>query len=502
MRSYHIEPAKTTDQAVQLPVWTITKRSLANTSELRSSKIDSSPKRGRYESLKMDSLPADVSRPSASNSGANLVESTRSFHCALRPIIILAQCFAVFPVSGVRSPDATHLKFTWRSFKILYCCLSTLGSIVLMFFSVYRLATTTISSNKTSNLVFSLTAGITTLLFLKLARQWPSFAVSWENMERELATRHNPRRSSGINLATKFKILSVVVMVFALVEHTLSILSGYVSAVECASLRGDKDIMATYFALQFPQMFTDSNYTLWKGLIVQFVNFLSTFSWNFMDLFLILVSVALTDQFRQLNQRLYSIRGKHCFNVKAMPEWWWAEARIDFNRLATMTRRVDSQISDIVLLSFSTNLYFICIQLLNSFKPMPNAIQTVYFCFSFGFLLSRTSAVSLYAATVHDESLLPAPILYSVCSASYSTEVRRFLTQVTTDNISLTGMKFFSITRSLILTVSTFVAGTIVTYELVLVQFNAVQAEHQQSESNITKVCETLEITDVKIEDF
>lgn len=33
-------------------------------------------------------------------------------------------------------------------------------------------------------------------------------------------------------------------------------------------------------------------------------------------------------------------------------------------------------------------------------------------------------------------------------------QVSRFLMQVTTDNISLTGMKFFSVTRSLVLTVS------------------------------------------------
>ena len=65
-------------------------------------------------------------------------------------------------------------------------------------------------------------------------------------------------------------------------------------------------------------------------------------------------------------------RRQHCFVVKAMPEWWWAEARMDFNRLSTMMRYVDSHISDIVLLSFSTNLYFICIQLLHSFKYLQN----------------------------------------------------------------------------------------------------------------------------------
>lgn len=126
--------------------------------------------------------------------------------------------------------------------------------------------------------------------------------------------------------------------------------------------------------------------------MVEVLNILSTFSWNFVDLFLILISIALADQFRQLNSRLYAIKGKVkyyilqiivsiiatnllllitlsiCFVIKAMPEWWWAEARNDYNHLATLTRRVDSHISSIVLLSFATDLYFICIQLLFSFK--------------------------------------------------------------------------------------------------------------------------------------
>nr|QHN69203.1 gustatory receptor 5 [Sirex noctilio] len=426
-------------------------------------------------------------------SSGQFVESTDSLHSALKPIILLAQCFAVLPISGANSLDASYLKFSWKSPKVLYCGISFIGAAVLTVCSVLRLAVTGVTSTKTTSLVFFITTCITRVLFLRLARQWPCLELSWERMERELSSKY--RRLSRVSLALKFKIMTVVIMVLALLEHTLSILSGYTSALECATLRGDTDIVSTYFQSQFPQVFARTPYTHWKGALVQCVNILSTFSWNFMDLFLILLSVALTEQFRQLNNRLSSIRGKHCFNVKAMPELWWAEARNDYNRLATLTRRVDSYVSDIVLLSFANNLYFICIQLLNSFKyiPMRDMVQTVYFCFSFGFLLARTAAVSLYAASVHDESLLPAPILYSVSGSSYSMEVVRFLTQVTTDNIGLTGMKFFSITRSLVLTV----AGTIVTYELVLVQFNAVQ-QVDSSSINITNACMSFQLDVLK----
>lgn len=46
-------------------------------------------------------------------------------------------------------------------------------------------------------------------------------------------------------------------------------------------------------------------------------------------------------------------------------------------------------------------------------------------------------------------------------------QAARFLEEITNSTIGLTGMRFFFLTRSLILSV----AGTVVTYELVLVQF-------------------------------
>ncbi|XP_017755956.1 PREDICTED: gustatory receptor for sugar taste 64f-like [Eufriesea mexicana] len=415
-----------------------------------------------------------MSEPAPANSAFN--PETDSLHASMRPIIVLAQCFSLFPVSGVNTPDASYLRFTWRSPKFIYCAISFLASSMMTICNILRLTYCKINSTKMTTFVFNGTNLIASFLFLKLAMQWPSLMLTWEKVEKELSHRH--RKISKTSLSTKFKIVTVVVMTFALIEHSFSILHGYMKAKECAEHRGDTNIIGVYFQLQFPQIFEyTTEYSLWKGILVDVINILSTFSWNFVDLFLILISIALTDQFRQLNSRLYSIRGK------AMPEWWWAEARSDYNHLASLTRQLDTHISIMVLLSFATDLYFICIQLLFSFNPMQDTSEILYFGFSFGFLLTRTTVVSLCAASIHDESLLPAPVLYSVSGSSYSTEVMRFLSQVTTDNICLTGMKFFSVTRSLVLTV----AGTIVTYELVLVQFNANQ---QNDVTNSTAACE------------
>ncbi|CAG9111010.1 unnamed protein product [Plutella xylostella] len=96
---------------------------------------------------------------------------------------------------------------------------------------------------------------------------------------------------------------------------------------------------------------------------------------------------------------------------------------------------------------------------------MPSPVN----CIEVRALISRSVAVSLVAAQVHSASAVPASVLYDVPSPVYCIEVQRFLDQVNGDHVALSGLQFFSVTRGLLLTV----AGTIVTYELVMVQFNA-----------------------------
>lgn len=121
--------------------------------------------------------------------------------------------------------------------------------------------------------------------------------------------------------------------------------------------------------------------------------------------------------------------------------------------------------------------------------------QQLYILFSFAFLVARTSAVSLLAASVNDQSRAMQDVLYCVCSEDYNEEVAavgrqaaaaaarhrvaalthslcsqvyRFLVQVTSEDVALSGCNMFLVTRSLLLTI----AGTILTYEVVLVQLH------------------------------
>lgn len=107
---------------------------------------------------------------------------------------------------------------------------------------------------------------------------------------------------------------------------------------------------------------------------------------------------------------------------------------------------------------------------------MRSIAHGVYFWFSLLYLIGRTLAVSLYSADINSESKRPIQVFRAVPRESWCTEVKRFSEDVTNDTIALTGMKFFYLTRSLVLSV----AGTIVTYELVLIQFHTDEVSEKE----------------------
>ncbi|CAG9782735.1 unnamed protein product [Diatraea saccharalis] len=184
---------------------------------------------------------------------------------------------------------------------------------------------------------------------------------------------------------------------------------------------------------------------------------------------------------RQINKTIVDAEQKYY-----QPSFW-SSLRVDYTRATRLVISFDNAISGIVFLSFATNLFFICLQLFYIFSHgvRGNTIMVsykghdvagifggyeplVYFIFSFAFVLCRFLAVSLKAANIHSASLAIGPSLYNLPSTVYCNEIQRFIEQVHGSTVTLSGLQFFHVTKSLILTV----AGTIVTYELVLLQFN------------------------------
>lgn len=42
------------------------------------------------------------------------------FHEAIAPVLVMAQCFAIMPVVGIKGDTASDLHFSWKAFRTIY----------------------------------------------------------------------------------------------------------------------------------------------------------------------------------------------------------------------------------------------------------------------------------------------------------------------------------------------------------------------------------------------
>uniref|UniRef100_A0A1I8QER6 Gustatory receptor n=1 Tax=Stomoxys calcitrans TaxID=35570 RepID=A0A1I8QER6_STOCA len=379
-----------------------------------------------------------------------------SFHEAIGPVLVIAQCFCLMPVRGIRSHSAKGLNFRWLSFRTAYCLVYMLSTIVDTLLTLNMVRYKKLDVRNIEPLVFHITILFASIGFLRLASKWPKLMRSWQQVEKQLpAFRSWQEREE---LAKRIKTVTFVLITVSLTEHLLSTISAIHFANYCPAT---KDPIESYFLNVVSQIFFIFDYSPWLAWLGKIQNVLMTFGWTYMDVFVLIIGIGLSSMLKRVGHHLESYVGQ------PMPESHWREARRQYMLICDLIEEVDEAVSGITMLSFANNLYFVCIQCLKSINTMPSVAHAIYFYFSLLFLLARTLTVCLYLAEVNDRSRTPLNILKQVPDKAYNLEVERFTLEISSMTVAMTGMQYFDITRKLVLTV----AGTIVTYELVLIQF-------------------------------
>ncbi|XP_045503638.1 gustatory receptor for sugar taste 64e-like [Colias croceus] len=398
-------------------------------------------------------------------------EKLATFQGALKSTIFIGQCFGLNPVIGAGDIDPAKLRFKLFSARCIYSILSIIGQSIMCCISILNvIAWSDTSLPSLIPVVFNSSNCITTILFFRLAIKWPKLCQYIGRIEAV-----NPNIDGAF--ISKCNLSCVIVLTLALVEHILSDLSKIISVVDC---HPNKNKYGAFIMSSFPWIFTFLEYNDFLGVCSQIINIQCTFNWNFSNLFVICVSIYLTSRFDQVNKKILAVKGK------VVPTNFWRNVREEYNRTINMVRRVNDVIGGIIFISYTNNLFFICVQLFYTLsegisaipschpeshdqRPLKGYEQAVYFMYSFSFLVVRSLVVSLVASRVHSASKEPAYALYDIPPAMYCVEVRRFLDQIHSDSVALSGFNYFQIKRGLVLTI----AGTIVTYELVLLQFGS-----------------------------
>lgn len=140
--------------------------------------------------------------------------------------------------------------------------------------------------------------------FVKLAKKWPKLMMHWEKFETTTAIRN---REVHMQMRRLIKSSSVGIPLLSLFEHLLSLANNVNTATMC---KFTNDPMEAYFKQAFPQFYAFFNVNYLNGIFLQILNLFCTFMWNYLDNFIVLISLGLITQFRHFNSYLHSCKGK------------------------------------------------------------------------------------------------------------------------------------------------------------------------------------------------
>ncbi|EDW04705.1 GH13957 [Drosophila grimshawi] len=317
-------------------------------------------------------------------------------------------------------------------------------------------------------LVFYVFVQCSCMLFIDAARHWPTLIRYWTRVE--LIFSKPPYEVLKRSLSQRVRLSALIIIGCSIVDHALYLSSAIISYrrnAELCSKLPNSTIGGVSFdkfiVINYPYAFEVLPYSRIIAVYIMLVAGTSTFIWNYMDLFIIMISKGLSYRFEQISNRIHLLK-----QADQVPESTFIKIREDYVRMCQLLERVDNAFSSIILLSCANNLYFICVQLMNIFNKLRWPINYVYHWYSMLFLGSRTACVFLTAATINDESKSALAVLRRVSGNNWCIEVERLIFQMFTQTVALSGKKFYFLTRRLLFGM----AGTIVTYELVLLQFD------------------------------
>ncbi|KAF7993537.1 hypothetical protein HCN44_010132 [Aphidius gifuensis] len=395
----------------------------------------------------------------------NYSNNAHSFHSAIGPIITIGQYFGIFAMDGVKNPTPEMMTFKMKSWRTIYSCVVSLNILILLYCIVFYLIKASINQNKEvslSSIGFGMFIGFSFLInvtFTCSSQMWINLQKKWNKVEKSLDMFYQ----QSPQLRIKFKIIFAVIEFFELGNHFLGVILRGRSANDFI------DYMKFYGKL-LAEAFLGSNVLLldsyWLGILgiyVLIIPIIAAFIKSFTNVIIIFLAIGLTEMYKAVNEHVSDLINSNCQSID------WSRLKLHYGMLSDLVRETDRVISPLIVLSIGSNIYYICISLLDGLIPQHDGIvNAIYFFGEFVLLVIKTIAVILFAARINDESKKPILFLSKCPVQGPLFEPQWLQLQLLINEVALTAMNFFSITRKFLITVTT----TIISYEVLLLQFH------------------------------
>uniref|UniRef100_A0A1S4K3J8 Gustatory receptor n=2 Tax=Culex quinquefasciatus TaxID=7176 RepID=A0A1S4K3J8_CULQU len=399
------------------------------------------------------------------------------FHTAIAPVLTLSQLFGVFPLQSVLNRAPESMTFRTVSVTCVVSAISIFGGYTMLLLSLVRLGRDLNAINVAEPIFFGICA-TSLVIFWQLAKQWQAIAVAWSRTERTFVRYKS-------NLKGKIRFVAAALLLMALAEHLLFVannVSYMLKEIDYCNWT-IPDPAKFFFAKTFTTTFHTFAYSLPIAIYNEYIIISMTFVWNFIDLFIMLISIGIAARFDQLRDRVFD----RINSWTPTTEHFWEQIRIQYVALCELAASINRAISKLVFVSYANDTYYIVLQIMNANQEQPSVVNKVYFWYSFAYLLLRTFLMFWYSAQVEHTSHGMCRLIQLVPTAEYCDELQR-LQMYTKCGASLNGMGVFSVSRRIVLTLT----GTIITYELVLLSYREGSSDQH---STTVSSCEPWQLT-------
>ncbi|KAG5679779.1 hypothetical protein PVAND_009317 [Polypedilum vanderplanki] len=225
-----------------------------------------------------------------------------SFHEAIIPILNVSNFFGILPVDNISSRDISILQFRWKSIKTIYSLVFLICASIESLLCLRLGIMNGISLIYVNTLSFYSISTLNAIFVFLLARKWKNIMLFW--FEHERMFLRAPYVIHGWSLKRKIIMWSTTFALFTLVDRALymsTVLHNNQQIIENCNVN-ESEFFHSYLLAYRLHLVDVIPYHIAIFPLYEWINILMTFSWNFMDLLIVLISIGLTTRFNQINK--------------------------------------------------------------------------------------------------------------------------------------------------------------------------------------------------------
>lgn len=223
---------------------------------------------------------------------------------------------------------------------------------VVFFSSCFYIAVGQIVLNDFMNIILVLLQ----IMFFNITMKWKMLMITWMKTESFLMSDNYELPASKLSLKRRVLICATIYWILSFLEHVFYQSSEmyrlYKEIEVCNSTHTNLAEIFITRHLSFIFKYLPFGYNHILGVALEYLNVSYTFYWNFLDLFIILLSIGIAFLYEKINFRLKSMRGL------SVNDSLWEEIRFHHVQISELTKIVNENINEMIITSCFIDGYF------------------------------------------------------------------------------------------------------------------------------------------------